>query len=396
MSLNLDLLKEILTPPTAPYRERHVMAVLEKILKENRVPYFYDPIGNIVVGAKSKAEYLKILKTKSKEPVRFAIAHMDHPGFHGVEYLEGDRLKFKWYGGSATAELAGRKVWLADREGEIGTGEVESFELLAHGRAIDTAIVKMHSLSRKPKQAASLFGGFAFRAPHWQEGDLLYTRVADDLVGVYAIVQAAIEAWGPAPKGKKKKKAPPFIGLLSRAEETGFIGTIGHLELGWWKSAKRELVCLSLETSRTLPGALIGKGPIVRLGDRMNVFHAGYTRLFSDIALKILPEKHQRRVMDGGVCEGSAATSYGIPTIAISIPLGNYHNQSLEGGPDAGPPNSSAPEFVSISDVEGMLALIRAVLEPGLPWEKPYAKKVGELKTSFKKAKPLLSQGMKI
>jgi putative aminopeptidase FrvX len=378
-------LAKILGQPTAPFREGHVLAMVESILDEEKIPHFRDPAQNIVVGVKSKAEYLKLIKTKSTEPVRIFIAHTDHPGFHGSEWLTADRLAFKWHGGSPTAHLEGGKVWLADSEGFVGEGRVEKAVMLGSGRAIDSGVIHVKDLRRQTK-ATDLFGGFGFRDTHWREGDLLYSKAADDLIGVYAILETAIAL-------KKSKKKAPFNGLLTRAEEVGFIGTIAHLELGWWKNAKRKLLAVSLETSRTMPGADIGKGPVVRLGDRKSIFDSGATQVFSDLAARVLAGKHQRRLMDGGTCEGTAATAYGIPTIAISVPLGNYHNQSFEGGPDAAPSNGPAPEFVSISDIEGMCALTRAVMEPKLAWDKPFFASVAAFKKSLKTYAKLLRSG---
>lgn len=398
-----NILEEILSQPTAPYCEEHVRRTLERILTENHVPYFIDPIGNIVAGVKSKAEYLKAVKTKTDEPLRFAIAHMDHPGFHGTKWLSKNELAFDWLGGSATQSLEGRKVWLGDRSGHLGFGEMKTFEPHESGRGILRGTLQITEWKEDGKspadfKPANVYGGFSFRAPFWREDDLIYTQVADDLVGVFAIVSTLIDLFSSPKKSRSKKavskksKTPRFIGLLTRAEEVGFIGTIGHLELGWFKNAKRPLLGLSLETSRTLTGADIGKGPVVRLGDRMNVFDPGLTYLFTQLAQKILPGKFQRRMMDGGTCEGSAMLAYQIPTIAISVPLGNYHNQSLEGGPDAGPPNSSAPEFVSLSDVEGMRNLIYALITHPLPWADPYRLLRAKFKGNLKSAKKLLSR----
>ncbi len=375
-------LSSILEKPTAPFREGLVIAAVEIILKKEKIPYFRDPAKNIIVGVKSKAEYLKLVKTKSTEPVRIYIAHMDHPGFHGTEWIDDEHLAFKWHGGSPTAHLEGAKVWLSDRDGVCGEGRVEKSELIPSGRAIDKGIIKIKDLTRTVK-ATEVFGGFGFRKTHWLEGDLVYTKAADDLIGVFAILETAIHL-------KKSKKKQPFLGLLTRAEEVGFIGAVAHFELGWLKGAKRPLLAVSLETSRTLPGADIGKGPVVRLGDRKNVFHSGSTHVFSELANRVLAGKHQRRIMDGGSCEGTAATSYGIPTIAISVPLGNYHNQSFEGGPDAAPLNGPAPEFVSVSDIDGLCALTRAVMEPKLAWNSPYLETVKTFKKELKRYGPLL------
>lgn len=390
--VNHSRLAKILEKPTAPFREGHVLAAARAILDEAKVPYFMDPAKNLVVGVKSKAEYLKLLKTKSPEPVRIFIAHTDHPGFHGTEWIDAEHLAFKWHGGSPTAHLEGAKVWLADHEGFVGEGRVEKSELIESGRAIDRGVIRVKDL-RRPARATDLFGGFGFRETHWRESDLLYTKAADDLIGVYAILETALALKAKKRLGGAPGKSAPFIGLLTRAEEVGFIGAIAHFELGWLKGAKRKLLAVSLETSRTLPGAEIGKGPVVRLGDRKSVFDSGGTQVFSDLAARVLPGKHQRRIMDGGSCEGTAATAYGIPTIAISVPLGNYHNQSFEGGPDAAPSNGPAPEFVSVSDIEGLSALTQAIMEPKLPWNQPFSATVAAFKKSLKNYGKLLKTG---
>ncbi len=245
-----------------------------------------------------------------------------------------------------------------------------------------------------------IFGGFGFRAPCWQEGQLIYTQAADDLVGAFAIVSTALDyfkarkATGKPARNRTRssgaRSAQPFLGLLTRAEEVGFIGAIAHLELGWLASARRPLLCVSLETSRTLPGAEIGKGPVVRLGDRFTVFEPGALRVFTELADKILPGRHQRRIMDGGSCEASAATVFGLPSIGISVPLGNYHNQCFEGGPDSRGALGPAPEFVHLSDVEGLLELCRAILGRALPWGDPWKKRLGEFRKSAREYRPLL------
>jgi endoglucanase len=385
MPVNHSRLSKILSQPTAPFREGHVQTAIEAILREEKVPYFRDPAKNLIVGVKSKAEYRKLLQTKSPEPVRLFIAHTDHPGFHGTDWIGAERLAFKWHGGSPTEHLEGGKVWLADREGFVGEGRIEAATLLESGRAIDHGIVHVKNLRRSPK-AADLFGGFAFRETHWRDDDLLYTKAADDLIGVYAILETAIAL-------RKTKSKAPFIGLLSRAEEVGFIGTIAHLELGWTQGAKRKLLAVSLETSRTMAGADIGKGPVVRLGDRKSIFDSGATQVFTELAGRVLAGRHQRRLMDGGTCEGTAATAYGIPTIAISVPLGNYHNQSFEGGPDAAPSNGPAPEFVSVFDLEGMCKLTQAVMKTKLGWDRPFAKTVSGFKKSLKHYRKYLRTG---
>ncbi|MCM2279922.1 MAG: hypothetical protein NDJ89_17750 [Oligoflexia bacterium] len=392
-SLDLPLLKTVLAQPTAPYREHHVAMLLKRTLAEAGVPHFVDPIGNIVIGAENERRYRALLAHRAPEPLRLFMAHMDHPGFHGVGWLGPDELSVKWHGGTPTAHLVGASVWLASESGWEGEAEVRQADLYPPGhalagRALDTAILRVNpELPRRIPRATELFGGFRFREPVWQEGELLYTKAADDLVGAYAIVALALSLWKKKPRAKA---APPFLGLLTRAEEVGFIGAIGHFELGWLGKRRREVLCVSLETSRALPGAEIGKGPIVRLGDRATVFDPGALRVFTDLAAKALPGAHQRRIMDGGSCEATAATAYGLPSIGISVPLGNYHNQGLEGGPDSRGENGPSPEFVQLGDVQGLLTLCEALLSPKQSWADPWEARRKAFRKSLRDSGKLL------
>ena len=97
--------------------------------------------------------------------------------------------------------------------------------------------------------------------------------------------------------------------------------------------------------------------------------------------------------MDGGTCEATAATVYGIPCVGISVPLGNYHNQSFEGGPDSRGELGPAPEFVHMSDIAGLQTLCHALLTPKLPWKTPWAAKHKEFPKSLKNYQPLLKSG---
>jgi endoglucanase len=369
------LLHNILSQPSAPFREELVANTIDKILTDAEIPHFRDPIGNIIVGAESKAAYLEKLKEETQEPLRIFIAHMDHPGFHGTHWKNDHQLEIKWHGGSPKQFLEGAKVWIADEHGWHTEGTLT--EVQASDRAIETATVELPAQEENRPKAASLFGGFRFRAPTWEENGLLYTKAADDSIGVFTIISLALDMAERIKRGKA-----PFLGLITRAEEVGFIGAIGHFELGWLNDRTRPIICVSLECSRTLPGAEIGKGPVVRLGDRFTIFSPGPTHVLCTLAAETLPDRHQKRIMDGGTCEATAATVYGYPTIALSMPLGNYHNESFQGGPDSSGENGPAPEFVSLADLDGLLELTHALMKPKIHWDNPWQDK----KSSFKKA----------
>jgi len=214
------------------------------------------------VGVGSDQEYRILLSRPSPEPVRLFVAHMDHPGFHGVRW-KGSQLEVKWHGGSPQKNIVGSPVWLSDASGFLGKGKWVQASLSPKKTHLVKGLVKCSEdlLKHAPE---TIFGGWAFRAPAWEKGGLIYTKAADDLVGCFAILETAKKA--------KASGSGHFIGLLTRAEEVGFVGCIAHFEMGLLQQAKRPVVLVSLETSRTLPGALVGKGPVVRLGDRASVF----------------------------------------------------------------------------------------------------------------------------
>lgn len=362
----LSLLLGLLRQPTAPFREQRIVEFVTATLRNHGVPFFRDPAGNVIVGCDSRGAYARLVRARTSEPLRLFVAHMDHPGFHGVRWLGRNRLRVHWHGGAPTRFVNGARVWLADADDHRYDGRMHAVRLTRNRRTIDTAEVRINastSLRRYPP--ATLHGGFRFRAPVWQSGRRLYTQVADDLVGVFAVLATALDA-------RRGRKRAPFLGLLTRAEEVGFVGAIGHFSLGWLARARRPVLCISLETSRTLPNAAIGKGPVVRLGDRRTVFDPDALNVLTQLARRLLPQRHQRRIMDGGACEATAATMYGLAAVGISVPLGNYHNQGFEGGPDCRGRNGPAPEFVHLDDVDGLITLCRGLLRSGLPWREPW------------------------
>jgi endoglucanase len=92
------------------------------------------------------------------------------------------------------------------------------------------------------------------------------------------------------------------------------------------------------------------------------------------VAQQQLPGHFQRRIMDGGSCEATATTAFGLPTIGLSLPLGNYHNQGFEGGEDCRGDKGPAPEFAHVRDMEQMYKLCRGLLRSQLPWQDPWGK----------------------
>lgn len=366
--MDTRLLENLLAIPTAPFREHQIRAFIVKTFQKRGVPCFTDPIGNLVIGASSPSEYGKVLRAH-KQPLFFLIAHMDHPGFHGVSWSDARTLKIRWHGGSPTRGLNECPVWATSGPDLMRSAVLSRVQLNKRGSAIESGLVRFQAEDAAllhqsdPKQ---IFGSFRFPKPVWKKGSRIYTKAADDLVGCFTIASLALA---------QKRWPSNFVGLLTRAEEVGFIGALSHLEFGWLKRSRREIICVSLETSRQLPGAVVGQGPIVRLGDRATVFDPSGVQYLTELSERVLKGKYQRRIMDGGTCEGTATTTHGLRTLAITIPLGNYHNQPLDEGR-----RGSAPEFVDLADVRGMLHLCQELINRPPNWNSVWNRKRNQFK----------------
>ncbi|MEK7270788.1 MAG: hypothetical protein AAB215_07610, partial [Planctomycetota bacterium] len=155
-----------------------------------------------------------------------------------------------------------------------------------------------------------------------------------------------------------ERRAIDVTALFTRAEEVGFLGALAAAASG---GIPKSAIAISLETSSEKSGARMGAGPVVRVGDRASVFDPEVTRYLVSVGSKALgPAKKggvprfQRRLIDTGACEGTAFQALGLRTGALSIPLGNYHNQ--------GPNGRISPEIVDLGDLEGMVTLCRVAV----------------------------------
>lgn len=189
------------------------------------------------------------------------------------------------------------------------------------------------------------FGDFAmWELPAFElKNDQIHSRACDDLLGCAEIVCVFQELEATAAE-------VDCLGLFTRAEEVGFWGAIQLARSGILPADVR---ILSLETSAPRGGAEIGKGPIVRVGDRLSIFDGQETLGLLQVARENqIPV--QRCLLDGGACEATAYQTYGYTSIAASIGLGNYHNCAPDG--------TVRPEYVSVDDYTNMVRLCVALV----------------------------------
>ena len=319
------LFTDLLALPTAPYKEDVVSAFIQAFAKKRGLTLKADKYGNLIV---------RYTHGKNPKPVALT-AHMDHPGFEVLE-ANGRDLKARWLGGCDPNHFPGSRVTLVVGDDQL-SGKVTS--------ALDAGKVFEIRAQKALDCADGVYGYWGLK-PVEVDGDLFRTKGADNLASCAAIL-AVLD------KLQKEKAEADLWGVFTRAEEVGLVGAGGIVAA---KTVPKKVPMIVLETSKELPGAMIGDGPVIRVGDRMSVFdpkveYAVHT-LAQELAEKNKGFKFQRQLMSGGVCEATVYVLHGFTVGALAFPLGNYHNQSKRW---------PAPEYISISDSDGMITLCHAI-----------------------------------
>lgn len=313
--------------PAAPFHEAGVREAVELLCAEHGLEFRRDPFGNVLI---------ELMTARRARPLVLA-AHMDHPGFEILRELAPGRWLARFNGGVASRYFRqGVPVRLlpgaipAKILRRAGNETAKQFELLATRRA------QPHE--PRPTFAVWELEDFSVR------GGRIHGRSCDDLIGVASILATLIEL-------KRLHAKVHVISVISRAEEVGFMGALTVAGAGLLPC--RGLV-ISLETSKEMPPVAMGRGVIIRVGDRSSIFDSKATRFLTEVAADLQKQDQrfafQRALMSGGTCEATAYQEFGLTTTGVCVALGNYHN--------CGPRGRIEAEFVSLADACGMVRLL--------------------------------------
>ena len=268
-------------------------------------------------------------------------AHMDHPA---IEVISTDPPRALLLGGVPAACFARPvRARIVRPDGEVPVW-ITGHEEVDDGRR-ELLLESSEALN------AGDFGVFDV-GPFRESGDLLFGPAMDDLAGCAAILAALAEC-------RQLAIGAGATGLFTRAEEVGLTGaTIVARE----RLLPANSLVISLESSRALPGAEMGGGPVIRVGDRSGSFDPGVEALLRRAAERLAapqmvggPVAVQRQLMAGGTCEATAFTAFGYAASGVAFPLGNYHNGSPEG--------TIATEFIDRRDLEGGVRLLVSLVQ---------------------------------
>lgn len=323
------LLISLVSTPTTSFHEHGVMKAIGAECEKHALTLKPDAFGNLLLHYR-----------KGQPKVSFAfVSHMDHPGLEieGPVYGSTGLYKAAFLGG-----LPMPKPWFSGETHVVIHGAAKPLKASVIDCTSEADGVKL-TVKSESALTKGMFG--VLDLPDYERsGDNAITRAADDLAGCAAILSAFKQV------AELNLEADMYC-LFTRAEEVGLVGATLAAQ---HKVLPEQTIVVSVETSRSLPGATIGDGPAIRVGDRRSTFTNAAERYLRDARDRLLSRtpamKIQRQLMSGGTCEATAFQAFGYQCTGLAIPLGNYHNVS--------PENTPAPEYVSLSDVQTCIEMI--------------------------------------
>jgi putative aminopeptidase FrvX len=325
----LDLTREVLRRPTAPYAEDlQVRGLLEFAAARPGITARLDRHGNALLEWRGR---------RTRAPLLAYSAHLDHPG---VEFLgrRGGVLLGRLHGGVRSDVLPGAPLRFFSLEDGADTATARVRAARRVGGNTELELVEMRGRSARGAPGMWDLGAGNVR------GTRLHARVCDDLLGAVSILHVLDRLW-------RARSPARLLGVFTRAEETGFVGCLGLLEARALPDGTR---VIGLECSPLRATARPGRGPVVRVGDAASVFDPELSQRLHAEAARLRAEiggfGFQRALMDGGRCESTAYNARGVRAGAACLALGNYHNGSPRGRLE--------PEWVEWADHEGLAALL--------------------------------------
>lgn len=338
--LFLDIARPIMSLPTAPFHEHFVVQAIQNFATRcSHIELTSDPLGNLLLLYDGRQ------KRSSKDDYLIATAHLDHPGLAWTERLSRQEFAFEKLGGVENALACKSRV------------RIFSLDLQANQRAIRGEIigfiegdedrplafrVRVNSKAEADRLGPDCFAMWDLRA--WdQRGRRLHCRACDDLGGVAVGLSYLDEL--------ARHRVPVRAGLLlTRAEEVGFGGMTGAVK---GKHLDENAFYINIECSSIRAGAVLGQGPVVRVGDFMWVFDPYITGGLVEVARRLIQEqpgfRFQRKLMDSGSCEATVLMSAGYRTGAVALPLDNYHNIGTD---------KLKPEIIHLDDALNLVDLL--------------------------------------
>lgn len=324
-----DVLRDVLSLPTAPFCEQAVVGYIRRFAADHGLKVRQDSAGNVLVR----------YRRGRQRPRWVFTAHMDHPGFVAAR-RRGRTLWAEFRGSVGREYFRGSRARFFAPDGEVGA-VVESARATQRRSWLWVRL----RLDVPADVPAGTVGMWDFPGVRIRRGRVS-ARGCDDQAGVAAVLCAM---------GRLARQgvAADVTGLLTRAEEVGFVGALAACRN---RSIPRRAPVISLETSLAQPQAPLGGGVVIRVGDAIRTFDPSLTAHITAVAAAAAERgalAYCRCLMPGGTCESTAYQAYGYRAAALCVPLGNYHN--------CGANMKIAPEQIHLDDFASLVSLLAGV-----------------------------------
>jgi putative aminopeptidase FrvX len=406
-------LKDMLALPTAAFAERAVMDYVTAACRRlPGVSTTFDRYGNLL------AHYR--YRPRRVTPLIFA-AHTDHPGFVAMQ-MEGPRTLRAAFRGWVEPEYfqtAGVRFF---SDGRWIKGRVTELTKVTDIRGFVGRLTRPEEVLLRVSAAVAPGSPGVWDLPGPAlKSDRVAAVTCDDVAGSAAML-ALLEQLS-----RRRARAEAYC-LFTRAEELGFVGAIAAAKAG---TLPRRLPIIAIETSKELPGAPIGDGPILRVGDRMSVFTPALTAFCNRVARGLMERTgglryaqsaaaaaatvgrvsrpdtssrirvgwasgramppprvflYQRKLMDGGTCESTAYMEYGYAATGVCLALGNYHNMDTQR-------RRLAPAIISLGDWLRMVRVFVALVADETGFGSSDTTMRDSLDKRFEQYRPLMTSG---
>lgn len=350
-----DWLLQLTGLPTAAGCEDRVVGWVRRwAARRRQVNLRVDQFGNLELRRRG---------ARSAWPIYF-VAHMDHPSFVVDEIIGPRRLLAVFRGGVAGSYFRGSKVLLYHGDTPAQRGTVRTRPV---GTQKKVEVTFAQNITAQVGDVLTWSTG----EPRIV-GSRLKALACDNLAGV----ATAVSVFDSLSRSTQDVRV-----LLTRAEEIGFVGTLGVCSKRLVAESARIIV---LECSKAFAESPIGAGPVVRVGDRTSIFDPQLTYRIGRVAQGLCEKDHnfkwQRKLMPGGTCEATAFQAFGYTTACVCLSLGNYHNMDEKSG-------HISAEVISLSDYYALIQLLTAV---SLSLGKPTDSLKAILATTFERGRYVL------
>lgn len=326
----IQKLIELCSVPGVSGREEQVR---EKIVSTiGKEAYEVDNIGNLVVHKHFNENGRNIV----------LLAHMDEIGFYITNLREDGKLEIRNVGGIIEDAIQGSFVQVVTDnkviDGVIGTVPPH---LKADGVTFDKCIdVGASSKADLIEMGISVMDYAVFRKEFSiLNKDYLVMRSLDDRFGCYVLTEVL--------KGDSFNSNCTFAWTVQ--EEVGLRGAKALLNRFSTFDNRRYDLAIAIDSfaccSKQNKHIELGKGPVIRAFDNSSISDIGVVKYIlklareNDIPVQI--------GATGGGNDASVFVEYGIPMVALSVPIRYLHSQV---------------EMVNINDVQNLIRLLRVFL----------------------------------